>query len=322
VTHFATAVTSEEAADIARELYGIDAAAAPLPGERDLNFRLVGHDGSRYVLKLHHPDSDRDELDLQDAALLHIAARADAPPVPRVLPTRAGTAQGSWRANDGVRAVRLLSWLDGRPWADAGPHDAARMADLGRHVARVDAALADFRHPAMARPLLWNLTSAPTVAQWCALVPEPKREVVASVFARFDAFVAPRLAALPHQVIHNDANELNILVDDAGAVAGLIDFGDIVWSPRVCGVAVAGAYAMQGHDDPLRAVAPVVSGYQQVSPLGTGELEVLFDLMCTRLAMSVCMSAYQYANDPGNEYLLISQDGVWTVLRALARSAD
>ena len=88
---------------------------------------------------------------------------------------------------------------------------------------------------------------------------------------------------LPHQLIHNDANEHNVLVGADGAVAGLIDFGDVVWSARVCGLAVAGAYAMQGEPDPARAVVPVVRGYHEVTPLREDELAVLFELMLTRL---------------------------------------
>ena len=80
----------------------------------------------------------------------------------------------------------------------------------------------------------------------------------------------PALDHLPHQVIHNDANEHNVLVADDGAVTGLIDFGDVVWTARVCGLAVAGAYAMQGRPDPARAVVPVVRGYHEVTPLRAG----------------------------------------------------
>ena len=93
----------------------------------------------------------------------------------------------------------------------------------------------------------------------------------------------PALDHLPHQVIHNDANEHNVLVGEDGAVTGLIDFGDVVWTARVCGLAVAGAYAMQGRPDPARAVVPVVRGYHEVAPLRADELAVLFELMRARL---------------------------------------
>ena len=95
--------------------------------------------------------------------------------------------------------------------------------------------------------------------------------------------VVPALDHLPHQVIHNDANGHNVLVGDDGAVTGLIDFGDVVWSARVCGLAVAGAYAMQGERTRRARSSPLVRGYHEVTPLRTDELAVLYDLMRTRL---------------------------------------
>ena len=74
-------------------------------------------------------------------------------------------------------------------------------------------------------------------------------------------------------------------------MTGLIDFGDVVYTARVCGLAVAGAYAMQGQPDPARAVVPLVRGYHEVAPLREDELAVLFELMRARLEMSVAMAA-------------------------------
>jgi 4-aminobutyrate aminotransferase-like enzyme/Ser/Thr protein kinase RdoA (MazF antagonist) len=259
---------------VARDLYDLDGSATPLPGERDHNYRLDVN-GARYVLKVHHPGAD---LALEDAVLEHLR---DEPAVPRLAgPT----------ASAGDRVVRLLTWLEGRPWADA-PGD---LESLGRTVARVDRALAGFDHPAMRRHHAWDLRNASDLG-----------------------IEIPALDHLPHQVIHNDANEHNVLVAADGAVTGLIDFGDVVWTARVCGLAVAGAYAMQGRPDPARAVVPVVRGYHEVTPVRADELAVLFELMVVRLRMSVAMAERQFAAAPDNEYLLISQRGVKETLAAL-----
>ena len=212
-----------DAARIARDLYGLAGELVPLAGERDDNFRLTTPEGERFVLKLHHEGADPRELALQDAALAHIGGRV---PAPRVLGRPGGQAV---ETAAGRRTVRLLSWIEGRPWAEFEPTQ-ERLAGLGRHVAALDRALADFRHEAMARPLLWNLTAAPEVAKLAPQVSAELRPLVDAVFTRYADFVAPRLEALPHQVVHNDANEHNVLVDESGAVAGLIDFGDVVWS--------------------------------------------------------------------------------------------
>lgn len=312
-----SALNARAASRVAQDVYGIDATASPLPGEKDLNFRLHAKNGSIYVLKLHHPDADTAELDLLTAALLHVGAAAGAPRVPRMIRTSEGEMASRVEVAGGDRVVRLLSWIDGRPWAHCAPHGPKRLADLGRSVARLDRALVDFRHPAERRPLLWNLTSAPAVAAFVELVEPGKQDSVREIFSRYETVVAPRLGCLPHQVIHNDANELNILIGEDGTVSGLIDFGDVAWSPRVGGLAVAAAYAMLSQDDPVRAIVPVVSGYDGEWPLRPEELEVLYDLIRLRLAMSVAMAAWQYANDPGNDYLLVSQRSVWRTLGLL-----
>lgn len=254
---------------IARELYGLDATVSPLPGELDLNFALTAG-AERYVLKLHVGAPD---LALEDAVLEHLAGE---PAVPRL----AGPSQGY-----AGYTVRLLSWLDGAPWADA-PGD---RASLGRTVARVDRALASFSHPQRHRPHRWDLKHG----------------------------YGGSLDHLPHQLIHNDANEHNVLVGPDGVVSGLIDFGDVVFTARVCGLAIAGAYAMQGCADPARAVVDVVRGYHEVTPLSVDELAVLWELMLARLRMSVDMAAKQFAEQPENDYLLVSQAGVRDVLERI-----
>ena len=130
--------------DVARDVFDLDGSATPLPGEHDLNFRLDAN-GSRYVLKLHRSGAD---LALEDAVLEHLR---EEPAVPRLV-------RPSERSGD--RVVRLLSWVDGRPWADA-PGD---LESLGRTVARVDRALATFEHPDMRRRHPWDLRNAPALA--------------------------------------------------------------------------------------------------------------------------------------------------------------
>jgi 4-aminobutyrate aminotransferase-like enzyme/Ser/Thr protein kinase RdoA (MazF antagonist) len=258
---------------VARDLFGLDGTASPLPGEQDLNFSLRAG-GTRYVLKLHEP---RPDLALEDAVLTHLK---DLDAVPRLAGTGA----------DNGHTVRLLSWLEGRPWAER-PGD---LASLGRLVARVDRALRDFTHPDMHRPHRWDLRRAPELG-----------------------IAVPDIDHLPQQVIHNDANEYNVLVGEDGGVCGLIDFGDVVHTPRVCGLAIAAAYAMMGRPDPARAVLPVVRGYHEIAPLREDELAVLYPLIRARLEMSIAMAARQHSEQPDNDYLLISQAGVRGVLSRL-----
>ncbi len=290
-----------DAERIARERYGIEARATALPGEIDLNFALDGAAG-RHVLKLYAPATDPDLLDLQDAALEHLAA-VDA--VPRLIRPRGGA-----RTQQGERLVRVLTWVAGAPWAASAVHTPAMLASLGRTVAGVDRALASFDHPALPGRLRWNMLAAGDLAG-------DATGDAAAVLERFGAETLPRLRALPAQAIHNDANEHNVLVGDDGAVCGLIDFGDLCRAPRVCGLAVACAYAMAMLPVPERELLPLVAGYHEVAPLGPDELALLPDLIRARLAMSIAMAVRQRRDQPDNEYLLISQEAVPALLSRL-----
>jgi 4-aminobutyrate aminotransferase-like enzyme/Ser/Thr protein kinase RdoA (MazF antagonist) len=287
-------------AALAREQFGLDAEPRALPGELDRNYAV-----GRHVLKLHAPGTDAAWLDLQDAAMEHVAGRTGDVATPRLLRATNGAA----RVDTGDGLARVLTWVPGTPWAEVSEHDAEALASLGRAVAALDAALADFDHPALDRPLRWNMMRAGELGGGDA--------GAGAVLARFVDRIEPALRALPTQAIHNDANEHNVLVGDDGRVRGLIDFGDLCRAPRACGLAVACAYAMTALAVPEREVLPLVAGYHEVAPLTPEELLLLPDLIRTRLAMSVAMAARQRSEQPDNEYLLISQEGITALLTRL-----
>src|SRR5215469_13454120 len=83
-------VTEAEAAGLALEVYGLEAAARALPGEYDDNFHLIAADGRAFVLKVMHPARAPSFIDLQCQALVHLAEHAPQLPLPRVIPNRDG----------------------------------------------------------------------------------------------------------------------------------------------------------------------------------------------------------------------------------------
>src|SRR5882724_4509036 len=61
----AVAITTGDAARLARELYGVKAAATSLPGEYDSNFHLHANDGREFVLKCMHPARENAFIDMR-----------------------------------------------------------------------------------------------------------------------------------------------------------------------------------------------------------------------------------------------------------------
>src|SRR5215467_8872174 len=89
-TPVARRTTPGEAAQLARELYGVNASVQALPGEYDENFQLADVDGSQFVLKVMHPARDASFIDLQCRALQHLLAKSPQLGLPRVVPSPTG----------------------------------------------------------------------------------------------------------------------------------------------------------------------------------------------------------------------------------------
>ena len=315
--------SAPQAESILASLYGLRATLAPLPGERDQNFMVSADGDARYVLKIANAGEDPRLLDCQHAAMSHVRAALGDGACPRVVPTVDGDAMSAVECGDGKsHPVRLLSYLCGEILAKARPHAPELLTSVGTLLGRLDEALADFDHAAAHREFQWDLRRAEQVIdgnrEW---LPEGRRATVDRFLDGYRTRAKPRLGGLTKAVIHNDANDYNVIVGPNGRwglrAAGLIDFGDMVSTWRVAEPAIAAAYVMLGKRDPLRAIAHVVAGYHHVLPFDTVELAVFFDLACMRLCASACIAARQTCENPDNEYLTISQGPIWDLLARL-----
>jgi hydroxylysine kinase len=146
-----------------------------------------------------------------------------------------------------------------------------------------------------------------------------RRGLVECALERFKTRVAPVLGALPAQVIHNDLNPHNVVVSDAGdAISGIIDFGDLVYAPRICDVAIAAAYHARREGDPFVDIAEYVAAYQAASPLHEDERGILTDLIVSRMAMSTLISTWRATLHPDNrDYILRNVQSAWAGLEAI-----
>jgi Ser/Thr protein kinase RdoA (MazF antagonist) len=102
-------------------------------------------------------------------------------------------------------------------------------------------------------------------------------------------------------VIHGDFNPHNLLADPADPrhLTGILDFGDMTLSHRICDLAVAGSYLIDPAD-PAALLGPLVAGYHRVNPLAPEELDLLPDLVTARLVTTLTISAWRAARYPTN----------------------
>jgi 4-aminobutyrate aminotransferase-like enzyme/Ser/Thr protein kinase RdoA (MazF antagonist) len=300
-------------------VYGLAGTLTRLPGESE-NYLATTPDGSRYILKLAGPDKPPDVLTLEHALTEALAAADIGVAVPRFVPTREGNVMGVWTAPGGPSLRgRVLEFVTGTPWHDQLPSTAAARAHAGESIARIANTLVPLRIPQSRRTHQWDVTRATLHWEKRALIADrARRRLLDRAFTRYAAGARPYLGALPHAVIHGDINDENLLM--AGdRVCGLLDFGDALYAPVVCDLATALAYLTLDEPDPLQAGADVVASYHRVRPLSAPDLEVLFALMCGRLAMSVVIAAERRRIDPERASWFLTEPRAW---HALERFAD
>ena len=312
---------------IARERYALDARATSLPSERDQNFLLTTPTGARFVLKVANTLEDRDQLVAQTAAMARVAERTGLAPGVRLATD--GQAISDIVLPDGKSLmVRIVGFISGVPAGDVKHRTAAYRRDLGRCIGAMDRALEGFDHPGAHREFHWDLArGVETCRRLLPVVSDGvMRERVELALGRFEQEVVPVLALLPRSVIHNDANDFNVIVRDEGdpetrrqRVAGIVDYGDMVHSHTVGDLAIAAAYAVLDARDPLAAAADVVAGYHAERALSDKELAALHGLIVLRLLTSVCVGADQRRQRPDDPYLAISQAPIERTLPVLLR---
>jgi Ser/Thr protein kinase RdoA (MazF antagonist) len=289
-----------QAEAIAMEFFGIRARASELPSERDQNFLLTTSSERKFVLKIANASEERAFLEAQNSVLKHLTERI------LFCQSLVPASSGAEIVNFENHFVRVMNYLPGVPLAEVRPHPKELLRDLGRKVGQLAHALASFDHPAVHRDFYWDLANGNRIIDNFAplIEKEELREVVFK--CRLDDELDLRKS-----VIHGDANDYNVLVGpERTVVTGLLDFGDMVYSYTVGDLAIAIAYVVLNKPEPRAAAEEVVKGYMSEFELIDNELKVLWKLVLLRLAMSVCIAAYQTEQRPENEYLGISQKAI------------
>ena len=255
--------------EVLKVRWGIDARLTRLDGEYDLNFLAVG-DGA-HIFKVMRAGCGEDFVDMQCRAFEHIGASASNAPecgavaVPEIIRTSSGDLYTTVADETGQpRIAWLMTRLPGVHYAYWRPRTPALSYRIGNAVGAMDRALADFVHPSLERSFKWNLTEALWIRdRYDAILDPPRRSIVDTVVKQYLS-VHEALNALPSVAIHNDVNDHNILVDgslqESARVSGLIDLGDMCAAPRICDLAVAGAYLVLNDSDPEAILSSLAAG--------------------------------------------------------------
>lgn len=298
-------VGARVAARLLDEHHGLAGELSALTGERDENFRLKLQDGGELVLKIFGLSQPRGEADLLAAVLEHLKQSGPDLPVPRLVRTRNDRDTLRFVDNKGhERYAVLYSFLPGTPLIDAC-RSKTQHSQCGALLARTAIGLRDFVHPAMHRPMIWDLRNLtclrPLIQQLDDL---PFKDFIRTFLDEFADSPSKRLDFAPRQFVHNDFNARNIIVDahDETQVKGVIDFGDAVHTARIADVAVGVIGQLSAPERAEGAFHAFVEAYRELSPLDTEELLLLPWLVAGRIVQNVTLTSWYRSRHPEEEH--------------------
>ncbi len=275
-------------------MFGVEGTARDLGSERDQTF-LIEDGGEGAVLKISNAGEDEAVLDLEREAILYLV-RVD----PQLPVARPRGEPATFEGPEGRHHVRLFERLHGHV---AGPGLA-------------DRAVAD-------RELLWDVARTPNLRRLLPSIEDPRRRgLVEGVIDRFEERVVPRWPGLRAQVVHGDFSLDNVLLDERGRVAAIVDFGDCAHTAQAGDFGVGLASLMRGRaeDDVFRVARIAIDGYASRLPFEPVELELLGDLVAARLAAIVAISAWRVRRYPENSaYIRAWDDDSWALLELFDR---
>ena len=223
---------------------------------------------------------------------------------------------GLIRSRDGLDTLRfvdskgheryavLYSFLPGKQLIDTCRSE-TQYRQCGALLARTAIGLGNFVHPAMYRPVIWDLRNLawlrPLIQQLDEL---PFADFICAFIDEFANRVSARLDRAPRQFVHNDFNARNIIVDahDETRVTGVIDFGDAVHTARVADVAVGVIGQLSAPENAEVAFRAFVEAYQELSPLDTEELLLLPWLVAGRIVQNVTVTSWYRSRHPDEQH--------------------
>lgn len=303
----------EEAREIALDLYGVTGEFTRLSSERDANFCIRTGDGSAFLFKVTNSKEPLEFTDFQIGALQHLECHAPDIPVPRHIPNRWGEPHAPH--GSGGR-VRLLSYLEGQLLYGREISPTLRRS-IAATAARLAQSLASYESDYGGPELLWDIKNAEKLSPMVHAISSTElRDMVEKHIEHFRFGIVPKLTSLRSQVVHGDLNPHNILASPE-EVTGLLDFGDMVRTPLVCDVAITASYQMD-MADPLRTMGQFVAAWNAEYPLLESEVEILPDLIATRLVTVITVASWRAERYPENAaYILRNVERAGQSLAAL-----
>jgi 4-aminobutyrate aminotransferase-like enzyme/Ser/Thr protein kinase RdoA (MazF antagonist) len=297
-------------ASVLKNNYAIEIATTKkMEGYDSINFKInTGKDN--YVLKIYsHSEQVLEMIGAESELLLKLEKQGIS--CSKIIATKSG----ALHAGDGIYIYRLLSYLSGTFLAES-IHSNSVLESFGVTLAQLDLSLFQHHNSSIkAKETPWDLKHFQKNWKYLEDIPNASDRSLVDYFClQFNEYIIPHQYELRQGLIHNDANDWNVLVGNE-KVTGIIDFGDMCHSWIINELAVGLTYMMMGKDAPLEVAHTVIKAYHKIFPLEEKELDCLYYLVAARLCTSVLNSAHSKKSNPDSAYITISEKAAWKLLK-------
>lgn len=298
-----------------QDLYGFQVSSIKkLVGYDNANY-LLECDNERFVFKTYPFTKDTYTLLNAETEILNSLQDSFRGSIPKPISTISGEYITVVELENRKTICRMLTFLEG-DFLGESSGNLKIYTSLGTFLAKLDNELRSLNNYIIkARKWEWDLQYLHLNKPMIDAIPHASdRSIVRYFFLQFDQMVVPHLPFLRKSIIHNDANEWNVLTN-GDKICGLIDFGDLAYAPVINELAVAITYAIYDKEDPLLWAAHILKAYHKITPLEEIEIHLLYYLIAARLCISVCNSAQSRLDQPNNKYASVSEKPAWKMLR-------
>lgn len=299
----------------------------PLPSYDDQNFLLQTTEGKQFVLKIMAIGTELKKIELEHLVMLQLGSMNYDLQFPQPIPNKEGAEITEIKDSKGqTYFMRLLTWIEGQVIAKANPQTPGLLEKLGKACGRICWELQGLEHPAAHRKFNWDNSQAIWTKENTHIFQDAEKKDCVEYFVDlYEREALPFLDNLPKSIIHNDLNDFNVLVKGEGdglEIAGVIDFGDVVYTNTINELAICMAYNCMNKDKPMEAARRIFKGCHDTFHFIDEEIKVLFPLMAIRLVVSVTSSQLTLIQNPTNkDYLLAHQQPAWRLLKQLKEVA-
>jgi Ser/Thr protein kinase RdoA (MazF antagonist) len=208
--------TPSEAEDLLYHKYGKKFKAEVLPSYIDQNFKVKDESGVKYIFKIFNREEDELFVDATVKILNYLTINGFKGKTPEIVPTTNGEDCFNITGTNGYsHKALLLSYLEGTFLVDVKTHSEALINNLGSFMGRLDRTLSNFSYPGLNRIQYWDIKNAHHISDKIKYISNLEQRRIADYFLfQFETSVLPKLRKCRESVIHNDANDYNLLVKE------------------------------------------------------------------------------------------------------------